>query len=123
MLIILSVVFHKNTINEFPSHIHAWSQADRYALSLGFLNNGFDFFHPQTYNLNVQFPASKTLAVEEGITAVDFPIHEFIIAVLMKLLHTTEPLGIQNLQPYLCTDWVVISIQALQFTYCEKQLA
>lgn len=90
LLTLLSVFFFHKTINEFPSHIHAWSQADRYALALGFVNNGLDFFHPQTYNLNVQFPAKQPLSMQ-GITAVDFPIHEYIIAIIMKATHCTEP--------------------------------
>ena len=90
LLTVLSVFFFRQQINEFPSHIHAWSQADRYALALGFVNNGLDFFHPQTYNLNVQFPA-KQLINYQGITAVDFPIHEYVIAIVMKASHCTQP--------------------------------
>ncbi|MFN4122773.1 MAG: hypothetical protein ACK4GL_05635 [Flavobacteriales bacterium] len=28
---------HFPWLNEFPAHIHAWAQADRYAIALGFL--------------------------------------------------------------------------------------
>ncbi len=90
LLTLLSVFFFHKSINEFPSHIHAWSQADRYALALGFVNNGLDFFHPETYNLNVQFPAVPPVSTV-GITAVDFPIHEYIIALVMKATNNTEP--------------------------------
>lgn len=90
LLIVLSVFFFRKSINEFPSHIHAWSQADRYALALGFVNNGLDFFHPQTFNLNVQFPPKHPISME-GITAVDFPIHEYVIAIVMKATHCTQP--------------------------------
>lgn len=31
------------SILEIPSGIHAWAQWDRYALALGFLENGFNF--------------------------------------------------------------------------------
>ncbi|MFH1321045.1 MAG: hypothetical protein ABII90_10385 [Bacteroidota bacterium] len=79
---ILSISFYKDTINLFPSYIHAWTQSDRYALALGFIDNGFDFFHPCSYNL-------KTV---NGITSVDFPIHEYIIAVIMKITGSTAPL-------------------------------
>ncbi len=64
-----------------PSHIHLWTQSDRYALSLGFLENGFNFFTPQTYNL----------ATINGITGVDFPINEYLIALLMKLFNNNNP--------------------------------
>ena len=75
ILIPLSVFFFHNSITLFPSFIHAWTQSDRYALAFGFLNNGFDFFHPQTFNL----------ATIDGITRVDFPIHEYLVALIMKL--------------------------------------
>jgi hypothetical protein len=83
LLILLSgsIYFFRDNISLFPSFIHAWTQSDRYALALGFLNNGFDFFHPKTYNL---------LTVD-GITRVDFPIHEYIVALLMKITGLHEP--------------------------------
>ncbi len=74
ILISLSVFFFRESMTLFPSFIHAWTQSDRYALVFGFLNNGFDFFHPQTFNL----------VTIEGITRVDFPIHEYIVALIMK---------------------------------------
>ena len=77
-LIGLSIYFYNTTISYFPSHIHAWTQSDRYAIALNFLDNGFDFFHPATYNL-------QTI---DGITQVDFPIHDFTAAIFMKLFGT-----------------------------------
>lgn len=78
----ISVFLYASTINLFPSFIHAWTQSDRYAIALQFLENGFDFFHPATFNLQTV----------EGITRVDFPINEFIVALLMKLFGTTAPI-------------------------------
>ena len=43
-LIVLAFVFQFKYLNEFPSFIHAWSQSDRYAIAIGFINNNFDFF-------------------------------------------------------------------------------
>lgn len=77
----LSTFLYESIFNLFPSFIHAWTQSDRYAIALQFLDNGFDFFHPATYNL-------QTI---HGITRVDFPINEFIVAILMKLFGTTAP--------------------------------
>lgn len=91
ILITLSVVFYKNTINEFPSHIHAWSQSDRYALAIGFEHNNLDFLHPETYNLNLQFPAKDTLDNPRGITAVDFPVHDYFAGIIMKISGSTQP--------------------------------
>ncbi|MDF2438810.1 MAG: hypothetical protein K0Q95_3186 [Bacteroidota bacterium] len=80
-LILLSVVLYHSTIYLFPSFIHAWTQSDRYAIALQFLENGFDLFHPATYNLQTV----------DGITRVDFPLNEFIVAILMKITGTTAP--------------------------------
>ncbi len=81
VLVALSILLYHNTITLFPAFIHSWTQSERYALALGFLNNGFDFFHPCTFNL-------QTIS---GITRVDFPINEYIVAVLMKLFGSTSP--------------------------------
>jgi hypothetical protein len=78
-------------MNEYPTHIHAWAEQDHYALALGFINNGFDFFHPETMIYNKQFPGWWKEAYDNTITSVDFPIHEYLVALLMKLLGTTSP--------------------------------
>ncbi|MCC6838484.1 MAG: glycosyltransferase family 39 protein [Bacteroidia bacterium] len=72
---------YHSTISLFPAFVHSWTQSERYALSLGFLNNGFDLFHPCTYNL-------QTI---EGITRVDLPINEYIVAIIMKISGSTNP--------------------------------
>ncbi len=90
ILIAALALFHRNNINKFPSRIHAWSQSDRYALALGFIDNGFDLFHPQTYNLT-ESPYRNPVPHETSITAVDFPINDFVAALLMKLFGTTDP--------------------------------
>ncbi|MBN2347684.1 MAG: glycosyltransferase family 39 protein [Bacteroidales bacterium] len=93
VLIILSlgILFHYKYINEFPSYIHAWAQSDRYALALGFKNNNLNFFKPETFVLNHQFPDDWKVPSESSITAVDFPVHEFIPAVIMKIFGITAP--------------------------------
>lgn len=78
-------------MNEYPSHIHAWAEQDHYALSIGFLNNGFDFFHPETMIYNKQFPGWWKEAYDSTITSAGFPIHEYVVALLMKLFGTTSP--------------------------------
>lgn len=60
----------------YPSYVHAWTQTDRLALAMNFQENGFDFFHPATYNL----------LTKDGITQVDFPIHDYLIALLSSVL-------------------------------------
>lgn len=78
-------------MNEYPSHIHAWAEQDHYALSIGFLNNGFDFFHPETMIYNKQFPGWWKEAYDTTVTSAGFPIHEYSSALLMKLFGTTSP--------------------------------
>lgn len=82
VIIALGFIFQHKYLNEFPSHIHAWAQSDRYALSLGFLDNGLDFFRPQTFVYNHQFPHNWKVPSEKTITAVDFPLHDYIPALL-----------------------------------------
>lgn len=92
LLIVATGLFlQRDYMNEFPTHIHAWAEQDHYALTIGFMNNGFDFFHPETMIYNKQFPGWWKEAYDTTITSVDFPIHEYTVALLMKLLGTTSP--------------------------------
>ncbi len=90
-LLLLIFFIQKDIIFTYPSFIHAWAQGDRYALSLCFIDNGFDFFHPCTFHYNLQFPSKIPLETERGITAVDFPLTEYIVAILMKITGNTSP--------------------------------
>jgi len=90
-IITLGIGIQFKFMNEFPAFIHAWAQDDRYALAIGFIDNGFDLFHPETNIYNKQFPGVWKEAYDTTITAVDFPIHEYIVALLMKLFGTTSP--------------------------------
>jgi hypothetical protein len=95
VVIIITVIgffLNASFFNEFPSFTHAWAQSDRFALALGFENNGFNFFKPETFVLNHQFPDNWETPSNTSITAVDFPIHEYIIALFMKIFHSNSPL-------------------------------
>ena len=85
IIICFGFYFHFKYINEFPNHIHAWAQADRYALALGFVNNNLNFFKPETYVQNHQFPNDYKVPTNSSITAVDFPIHDYMPALFMKI--------------------------------------
>jgi len=91
IIVILGFLYQYKYLNDFPSYKHAWAQSDRYALSLGFMDNGFNFFKPQTFNYNRQFPDEWKVPSDQTITAVDFPIHDYIPALLMKITGTTSP--------------------------------
>lgn len=89
ILFLTSVFLHRSYLNEFPRYIHAWTQSDRYALALGFTENGLDPFHPQTFNLRPD-PFFKPVE-ETGITPVDPPIPEYLVASVMKLTGSKSP--------------------------------
>lgn len=92
IFVVLSGLFVQwKYMNEFPSFIHAWSQTDRYALALGFVNNDLDFFHPETFIYNKQFPHRWNFPYETTITSVDFPILEYVVAIVMKITGVTSP--------------------------------
>ena len=91
ILFIVAFIFNFKTINEFPQYKHCWAQCDRYALALGFIDNDGDFFHPQTFAYNNQFPNDFETIKNNTITAVDFPIHDYVVSLLMKLFCTTSP--------------------------------
>lgn len=94
MLLLLGLALHVRYLKEFPAHIHAWAQSDHYALALGFVDNGLDFFHPQTFVLdvlNTREPDPEHVFSRDAITAVDFPLHNYIPALLMKLLGSQAP--------------------------------
>lgn len=91
IICLLGFLFHRNNINELPSHTHAWAQADRYSLALQYADNGMNFFKPQTYTLNHQFPGNWLIPSNESITAVDFPIHDYVIALFMKITGSQSP--------------------------------
>ena len=91
LIVVAGLFIQRGYMNEYPSHIHAWAEQDHYALSVGFINNGFDFFHPETMIYNKQFPGWWKEASETTITSADFPIHEYIVALLMRLFDTDAP--------------------------------
>ena len=77
----LSFFCYSDTITLFPSYIHAWTQSDRLAIALRFLENNFNIFKPQTFNL----------VTKDGITGVDLPINEWVVAFIMKISGSTSP--------------------------------
>ena len=89
---VVCAFFQFQKINEFPQYKHCWAQCDRYALALGFINNGGDFFHPETFIYNNQFPTGDFNTIRNTtITSVDFPIHDYCVSLLMRIFHTFDP--------------------------------
>lgn len=91
LLFVLGFIFHFKTLNKFPSNTHAWAQADRYAITQGFVRNHLNFFEPETYVLNPQFPGNWSQPKKKSITAVDFPIHDYVPALIMKTTGINQP--------------------------------
>ncbi len=91
LIVTLGVFLQYKYLNEFPAHIHAWSQSDRYALALGFERNNLNFFKPETFVMNHQFPDDFKKPHTTSITSVDFPIHDYIPAVIMKISGNKSP--------------------------------
>jgi hypothetical protein len=73
------------TFKQFPLQKHAWSQIDHYSLSLGFVENDLNFFKPKTRTYNYKYPEDWKRKKLSTTTSVDFPIHQFIPAVVMKI--------------------------------------
>ncbi len=80
-----SFAIHRSHLFSFPNAIHSWSQTDHLALSHGFLKNGFNFFLPQTYMLNKVYDTYANT-----VTAVDFPINNYVVAGIMKATGDTS---------------------------------
>lgn len=91
LIITITVIFQGKHLNEVPAYTHTWAQNDRLALANGFVRNDLNFFKPENYILNHQFPRNWTYPSYSTVTAVEFPIHDYVPAVFMKLLGTNEP--------------------------------
>jgi hypothetical protein len=90
VMMILLLFTHQQKFDEFPKHIHAWTQSDRYALAIGFVNNGGNLFYPETYNLRPQL--EKAHPIEKGITGVDLPLPDYMAGTLMRIGGSTSPI-------------------------------
>jgi len=92
LIVIYGVFFHFESIFEYPMHIHARAQSDRLALALNFLTNNFNILNAETYLLNTEFPYNFKLAKDNSIVSVDLPIHDFVVALIMKVTSFKEPI-------------------------------
>lgn len=90
-------------IHKFPHYIHAWAHTDHYALSKGFINNGFDLFHPETLTSNKQFPSTDHPDQLSRRTSSDLPIVQYTVAIIMKAAGNEEPIVYRVLMLLLAT--------------------
>lgn len=91
-LFLLTLKLNWLDLGLFPSGIHIWTQTDQFALTMGYVNNGLDFFHPQLLAIPYEYPIFESHGHHNSVTAVDFPIHNYIQAVIMTLLNTKSTL-------------------------------
>ena len=91
LITLVTLVFQFKHLNEVPAYTHTWAQNDRLALANGFVRNDLNFFKPQNYILNHQFPKNWSDPSYSTITAVEFPVHDYVPAVFMKAFGTNEP--------------------------------
>lgn len=91
LIVLVGVFVALPEINRFPAYIHAWSQSDWYSMAIGFQNNGYDFFHPETLVMNKQFPGGWMVDDGTAVTSVDFPVHVYIVSLLMRLFGSSAP--------------------------------
>ena len=119
--ILLGVLFNWKYLNNYPSFIHAWSQSDHYSITLGFLENGLNFFKPQTLIYNHQFPDWWASTTETGITSVDFPIHHYIPAVIMEITGFKQPI-ISRLYTFLYSIFGLLAVYKLTYYLSKSQL-
>lgn len=91
IILTLGLVLQVNHLNEPPNGVHAWSQAQQHAISIGFVNNQLNFFAPEGFTYNKQFPDNWQTNTKTTRTSVDFPIHNYIPAILMSVSGSKSP--------------------------------
>jgi hypothetical protein len=91
LLLIHGLFTHWGQFSDGPAGMHLWTQSDHYALASGFVENGLDFFKPQTFVCHYQYPDAWDEHGQTLVTAVDFPIHNYIPAVVMKITGSDSP--------------------------------
>lgn len=99
MLILLSIILYSQNYNESPRGRHQSGMSNYFAVTLRFIDSGFNLSTPKTYCLNPQYSANSGKSYgywnyspkdPQGITAIDFPIHQYIIALIMKTLDSND---------------------------------
>lgn len=58
-----------------PQGVHFWAQADRFSIARNYYDNGLNFFNPQT----------NYLEYSNGSTGVEFPLVQYLTAVIAKI--------------------------------------
>ncbi|MBL4709239.1 MAG: glycosyltransferase family 39 protein [Flavobacteriales bacterium] len=86
ILVIVGLSFNHQRMSSFPINIHAWAEADHYAVVLNFIENDLRFWEVETFVLNPQFPAELNETTENGALAMDFPLFHYGVAMVMTII-------------------------------------
>ncbi len=97
LLIIVSSFFFSSHFFEFPSHTHAWTQSDRYALAVGYAENGLNPFLPSTSNLFPKYPPNENFQYFKGYTSAALALPEFLAAVIMRVSGIEDPVILRTI--------------------------
>ena len=115
IILLFSIVFGITHINSLPTNNHLWAQSDWFSITIGFINNGFDFFHPETLIQNKQFPSNWASDDGTTITSANFPMVNYVVAFIMNLLDTRNPWA------YRLTTLIISSIGLFfMFMMCKR---
>lgn len=96
-LFCLSFFFYQNHFFRFPSHLHAWTQSDRYALAVGYAENSLNPFLPSTPNLYPKYPPKEGLTVYTGITSAALPLPEWLAGTAMRISGNLHPAWLRGI--------------------------
>lgn len=116
LLIVVAIFFvYFPHLSSYPLGRHIWAKSDFLALAEGFIVNRLDFFHPQSYQLNLQFPSAVPLESFKGITPVDFPIHPYLVACISTIFKTVPIQVIFRLYTFAWSVFAAFMILHLSF--------
>ena len=103
LLIIFSVHLNWPIFSSHPHSIHAWAQADYYAIAQRFYLDTWNLFEPQSWVMNKQFPYNFETISNDTLTAGNIAIHPFIVGMLMRLLGSDAPI----IYRVYCVLWLI----------------
>lgn len=103
LLIAYNLRLNLDHFGSFPQSIHAWAQADYYAMAQKFYLDTWNLFEPQSWILNKQFPTDWGRISNDALTTGNIAIHPYIVGMLMRLLGSDDPM----IYRVYCFLWVV----------------
>lgn len=108
VIAVLSIFFTFNQLSEFPYKKHSWTNCDRFAMALRYVDNNLKPLPAEGYVMNYQDKFSKPL--DHSITAVDMPLYEYLGAIILTISNTRDPLPLRIF-------YLVLSVVGLYFLY------